>query len=50
MVRAEATNEENLQRIQHLITRNLERSGRRDQLKVNWQRPEAPTVQTREVG
>jgi hypothetical protein len=39
MVRAEATNEENLRRIQHPITRNLDRFGRRDHLKVNWQRP-----------
>ncbi|SRR6266566_2122412 len=45
-VRLDATNEEDLQRIQDLITRNLERFGRRDQLKVNWQRPEAPTIQT----
>ncbi|MGH3192518.1 MAG: DUF2218 domain-containing protein [Streptosporangiaceae bacterium] len=44
-VRAEAANEENLQRIQDLIARNLERFGRRDHLKVNWQRPGAPTVQ-----
>jgi hypothetical protein len=49
-VRAEATNEENLQRIQNLITRNLERFGRRDHLKVNWQRPETPTVQAAEAG
>jgi hypothetical protein len=48
-VRAEATNEENLQRLQNLITRNLERFGRRDHLKVNWQRPEAPTVQAGEA-
>jgi hypothetical protein len=45
-VRVEATNEEDLQRIQNLITRNLERFGRRDQLKVSWQRPEAPAIQT----
>ena len=49
-LRAEATNEENLQRIQDLITRNLERFGRRDHLTVNWQRPEAPTVQASEAG
>jgi len=49
-VRAEAANEENLQRIQNLITRNLERFGRRDHLKVNWQRPEAPIVQAGETG
>ncbi len=49
-VRAHATNEENLQQIQNLITRNLERFGRRDHLKVNWQRPVAPTVQAGESG
>ena len=49
-VRAEATNEEDLQRTQNLITRNLERFGRRDHLKVNWQRPNAPTVQAGEAG
>jgi hypothetical protein len=49
-VRAEGTNEENLQQIQNLITRNLERSGRRDHLKVDWQRPETPAVQAGEAG
>ncbi len=43
-VRAEAANEENLQGIQNLITRNLERFGRRDHLKVTWQRPVAPAA------
>ena len=42
-VRAEAASEENLQRVQDLITRNLERFGRREHLKVNWQRPVTPT-------
>jgi hypothetical protein len=49
-VRAEATNEENLQRIQDLITRNLERFGRRDHLRVSWQRPQAPAVQADTAG
>jgi hypothetical protein len=49
-VHAEAADEENLQRTQDLITRNLERFGRRDHLKVNWQRPEAPPVQDGEAG
>lgn len=49
-VRVEATSEEDLQRIQELIARNLERFGRRDHLKVRWQRPEAPAVQTGEAG
>lgn len=48
-VRAEAADEENLQRIQNLITRNLERFGRRDHLKVNWQQPQAPAVQAAEA-
>lgn len=38
-VHAEATNEENLRRMQELIARDLERIGRRDHLTVNWQRP-----------
>jgi hypothetical protein len=37
-VRAEASDEESLQRIQDLIAANLERFGRRDHLTVNWQR------------
>ena len=49
-VRAEAADEENLQRTQDLITRNLERFGRRDHLKVTWQRPEAPAAQVGETG
>jgi hypothetical protein len=49
-VRVDATSEEELQRIQGLITRNLERFGRRDQLKVNWQQPEAPTIQADAAG
>jgi hypothetical protein len=42
-VRAEAASEESLQRVQDLITRNLERFGRREHLKVNWQQPATPT-------
>ncbi len=48
--RAEAASQESLQRIQDLITRNLERFGRRDHLKVTWQRPQAPTAQPGEAG
>ncbi len=48
-VRAEAANEESLQRIQALITRNLERFGRRDHLNVNWERPQATTAQPGEA-
>ena len=41
-LRAEATDEEGLQRIQDLVAGRLERIGRRDQLTVSWQRTEAP--------
>jgi hypothetical protein len=42
-VRAEAASEQSLQRVQDLVTRNLERFGRREHLTVNWQRPGTPT-------
>jgi len=41
-LRAEATDEEHLQRVQELVTGHLDRFSRRDHLSVNWQRPEAP--------
>lgn len=41
-LRAEATDEENLRRIQDLVAGRLERIGRRDHLTVIWQRTEAP--------
>jgi hypothetical protein len=44
-LRVEATDEENLRRIQDLVAARLEIFGRRDHLKVNWQRFEAPTAQ-----
>ena len=44
-LRAEATDEENLRRIQDLVAARLEIFGRREHLKVNWQRFEAPTAQ-----
>jgi hypothetical protein len=37
-LRAEADDEGNLQLIQDIITRDIERFGRRDHLKVSWQR------------
>ena len=40
-MRAEAADEQNLQRIQDLLTRRLEDFGRREHLTVNWQRPSA---------
>jgi hypothetical protein len=44
-LRVEAADEESLRRIQDLVAGRLERFGRRDHLTVNWQRPQAPTVQ-----
>ena len=40
-VRAEAADEQNLQRIQDLLTARLTSFGRREHLTVNWQRPPA---------
>jgi len=40
-LRAEALDKDGLQQVQDLITGQLERFGRRDNLKVSWQRPEA---------
>jgi hypothetical protein len=42
-LRAEAADEQTLRRLQDGITARLERIGRRDQLVVTWQRPQAPT-------
>lgn len=44
-LRAEAADEETLQRIQGLLAGHLNRFGRRDDLTVNWQRPIAPAGQ-----
>jgi hypothetical protein len=46
----EATDEESLRRIQDLLARDLERFGRRNHLKVNWQQSSQPTVQPGEAG
>ena len=51
-LRAEAADEENLRRIQDLMADRLERFGRRDQLKVTWQRPRhagEPTGRSRDM-
>jgi hypothetical protein len=40
-VRAEAADEQNLQRIQDLLTARLTSFGRREHLTVNWRRPPA---------
>ncbi|WP_369245002.1 DUF2218 domain-containing protein [Streptomyces sp. R41] len=45
MLRAEADNEEDLQRIQELLALRLEKIGRRDHLTVTWQRLEATGLQ-----
>jgi hypothetical protein len=43
-LRAEADSEENLRRIQDLLTARLEKIGSRDHLTVNWQPPAAPAA------
>jgi hypothetical protein len=44
MLRVEATDEDNLRRIQDVITSDLDRFGRREHLTVNWHRPDTPSV------
>lgn len=41
-VRIEASDEENLRRIQDIVNRNLDRFGSRDHQAVGWRLPEAP--------
>ena len=41
-LRAEAADEEDLQRVQDIITRDIERFGSREHLKVSWHRPDPP--------
>ncbi|MCX4584070.1 DUF2218 domain-containing protein [Streptomyces sp. NBC_01481] len=48
-LRVEAADEENLRRLQDLVAGHLERFGRRDQLKANWQRTDASTPSPGEV-
>jgi hypothetical protein len=48
VLRVEATDETNLQRLQRLVAGHLERFGRRDNLKVCWRQPEASTVESGE--
>ncbi len=40
-LRAEATNEDDLHRVQDLLAGHLDRFSRRDQLKLTWQRADA---------
>lgn len=42
ILRAEAVGEENLRRIQDIVTADLGRFGKRDHLAVTWQRPVMP--------
>lgn len=42
ILRAEAGDEEDLQRVQDVVARHLARFGRRDHLAVSWQRPGTP--------
>ena len=44
-LRAEASDEESLQRVQGIIARDIERFGKRHQLTVTWQRAPAPSAQ-----
>ena len=41
-LRAEAADEEDLQRVQDIVTRDIERFGSREHLKVSWQRLDPP--------
>lgn len=44
ILRVEATDEDNLERIQDIITRDFNRFGRRERLTVDWHRPETPGI------
>jgi hypothetical protein len=45
-LRAEATDEENLRRIQGMLAARLQKLGRREGLTVNWRRPEPAAADT----
>jgi len=49
-LRAETGSEETLKQLQDLVTERLEKFGRRDHLKVNWQRPQSPAVRPGQAG
>jgi hypothetical protein len=44
-LRAEAEDRGSLQRVQDIVTRDIERFGKRRQLTVTWQRTKAPSAQ-----
>ena len=45
ILRAEAADSENLQRVQDIVARDIERFGKRNRLSVSWQPTEVPRVQ-----
>ena len=49
-LRAEAADEERLQRVQDIIARDIDRFGKRNQLTVSWQRTQAPNGQPGHAG
>jgi hypothetical protein len=49
-LRAEAADEESLQRVQGIIARDIERFGKRNRLAVIWQRAQAPSAQPGQAG
>ena len=42
-LRAEAADQESLQRVQDIVARDIERFGKRNQLTVTWQRTQPPS-------
>ncbi len=49
-VHAESADEADLERVQDIITADLERFGRRDHVTVNWTRPDAPRPHPGDAG
>ena len=45
-IRAEAADEESLQRIQDVLAARLQKFGRRERLTVNWRRPEPDAAES----
>jgi len=50
VLRAEAPDEDGLQRVQNIVAADIGRFGKRERLTVDWQCPPAPTVQSGEAG
>jgi len=49
-LRAEATSEEDLRRVQDIVAADIERFGKRQHLQVTWQRSQAPATQPSQAG